>query len=270
MSLSPPRVRTPAITWMWPEAIRGAICALPGAVILLAFNVSLGICFALGTLPVAMLGVPPARKARPRLVAAGLGFAVVYALGCLIGQWAIVAVACVTAFAYAAVLLASRKPAARLLPAILVPAFALGMNEPVPDGFAIAGMFVGGSVWAVLVAYCWPEKAVPARGTAQSPAGSPDRGVVRTYAFAIGFLFDLAHVAWAAAAAMIGTRTSRWYVASGATGLLVLLMAGVTSTQKFEVSFRDRLGETAIGAALALAFGVALPTAARRLRARHV
>ena len=81
MSLSPPRVRTPAITWMWPEAIRGAICALPGAVILLAFNVSLGICFALGTLPVAMLGVPPARKARPRLVAAGLGFAVVYALG---------------------------------------------------------------------------------------------------------------------------------------------------------------------------------------------
>ena len=69
---------------------------------------------------------------------------------------------------------------------------------------------------------------------------------------------------------MIGTRTSRWYVASGATGLLVLLMAGVTSTQKFEVSFRDRLGETAIGAALALAFGVALPTAARRLRARHV
>lgn len=332
MSLSPPRVRTPAITWMWPEAIRGAICALPGAVILLEFNVSLGICFALGTLPVAMLGVPPARNARPRLVAAGFGFAVVYALGCLIGQWAIVAVACVTAFAYAAVLFASRKPAARLLPAILVPAFALGMNEPVPDGFAIAGMFVGGSVWAVLVAYCWPEKAVPARGTAQSPAGSPDRGVVRTYAFAfasaagiglaIGFLFDLAHVAWAAAAAMfimrpdpgllatralgrvaatfagilaaalvvrrgptevalalivvcalaamIGTRTSRWYVASGATGLVVLLMAGVTSTREFEVSFRDRLGETAIGAALALAFGVALPTAARRLRARHV
>jgi uncharacterized membrane protein YccC len=40
----------------------------------------------------------------------------------------------------------------------------------------------------------------------------------------------LALIVVSALAAMIGTRTSRWYVASGATGLVVLLMAGVTST----------------------------------------
>lgn len=58
---------TRGISWNWDEARRGVFCALPSPALLLGVDVSLGIVFALGTLPVALLGVPPRRAQRPRL-----------------------------------------------------------------------------------------------------------------------------------------------------------------------------------------------------------
>ena len=58
---------------------------------------------------------------------------------------------------------------------------------------------------------------------------------------------------------MIATRTSPWYVTSAGTGLLVLLMSGVSSTQQFQLSFHDRILETVIGATAAIVFGVVIP-----------
>jgi uncharacterized membrane protein YccC len=72
----------------------------------------------------------------------------------------------------------------------------------------------------------------------------------------------------AAVAAMVATRGSRWYVAPGGSAFVVLLMSGAASAHAFDVSFAERLVETAIGAALAVVFGVAIP-AALRLRARR-
>ena len=69
----------------------------------------------------------------------------------------------------------------------------------------------------------------------------------------------LAVITVAAIAAMVAVRTSRWYVTGAGSGLIVLLMSGVASTQVFEMSFAERLLETALGAGLALSFGVALP-----------
>jgi hypothetical protein len=51
-----------AISWNWSEALHGALCCLPAAVILLATDVRLGIGFAIGVLPVALMGVLPSRR----------------------------------------------------------------------------------------------------------------------------------------------------------------------------------------------------------------
>ena len=92
---------------------------MPAAAILLAVDVRLGMAFAIGTLPVAMLGVPPQRMQRPRLGLVGLGFAVSYGLGSVLGLWEVAAVTALTALAFAGVLFSVRKPAARLLLALL-------------------------------------------------------------------------------------------------------------------------------------------------------
>ena len=322
------------ITWDWADAGRGALCALPGAVVVLAVDVALGMIFALGTLVVATLGVPPARSQRARLGLVGLAFAVAYALGSTVALLEVAAVVALTLLAYAAVLLSVRKPAAKLLPALLVPAFALGMNHPAPDGYAFAGVLLAGGAWATLVTYLWPQTRPAGTAPRESqphPAPTPAPAAVRVYAvlfaaaagigLALGFLLDLTHVAWAAAAALfimrpdpgllasralgrtgatfagvaaagliyrrgpteiviaivtvaavsaiVATRSSRWYISAAGSGLLVLIVSGIGSEHEFDVSFVERLGETAIGAALALTFGVAIPWALRRLAPRR-
>lgn len=322
------------ITWDWAEAGRGAVCALPAAVILLAVDVSLGMVFAIATLPVAMLGVPPRRGQRPRLGLVGLAFAVSYGLGSVLGLWEVAAVAALTVLAVAGVWFSVRKPAARLLPALLLPGVALGMNHPAPGGLAVAGLMLVGCAWATLVTCCWPRTHPPAVAPTPPDRG-PDpaeaRGVARSYAvlfaaaagigLALGYLLGLVHVAWAAAtamfimrpdpgllasravgrtvatfvgvvaaglllrrgpteialavvtvaalAAMVAVRTSRWYVVPAGTALIVLLMSGIAGTQVFEVSFAERLVETAVGAGLALLFGVAVPPGLRWLAGRR-
>jgi uncharacterized membrane protein YccC len=72
----------------------------------------------------------------------------------------------------------------------------------------------------------------------------------------------------AAIAATVAVRTSRWYVVPAGTALVVLLISGVAGRQVFQVSFAERLLETAIGAGLALTFGVGFPAAVRAMTGR--
>jgi hypothetical protein len=311
------------ITWDWSGAARGALSALPGGAIVLA-DVTLGVVVALGSLVVAMLGVPPARKHRARLGLVGLGFAAAYALGSVLGLWSVAAIVGLVVLAYLGVEVSVRKPAARLLPALLLPALALGMNHPAPGGLIAASVMLAGCAWATVVTYAWPESQPPAVNATAADAApeQPDpRRAARVYAFlfaaaagiglVLGYLLDLTHVAWSAAAAMfimrpepgllasraigrvvatfagviaaglvirhgpadivlavlvvaaisamVAVRTSRWYVAPAGSALIVLLLSGASSRSAFDISFSERLVETAIGAALALTFGIAVP-----------
>lgn len=321
------------ISWDWAEAGRGVLCTLPGAAILLGVDVSLGMIFALGTLPVAMLGVPASRDRRPRLGLIGLAFAIAYSLGSILGLDEAVAIAGLTVLAYVGVVVGFRNAAARLLPALVLPAIALGMNHPAPSGFAAAGVMLAGSVWATLVTWAWPVGHASAVSNSR-PAPPPDparaRRAARIYALlfaaaagiglALGYVLEFGHIAWTAAAAMfimrpdasllasralgrtaatfagviaagliirhgpteiaiaiitvgavsamIAVHTSRWYVSSAGSGLVVLLVSGVAGADAFAVGFRDRLVETALGAGLALTFGLIVPYTIGRTRRR--
>ena len=263
-----------AITWDWAEARRGALTALPAAVIMLAVDVRLGIVFALGTLPVAMLGVPPHRAQRPRLGLAGLAFAVSYAVGSVLGLQAVVAVAGLTVLAYAGVLFSARKPAAKLLPAMMLPALALGMNHPAPDGFVVAGVMLAGCAWATLITYCWPQTHPPAV-TVTPPGPVSDRAAARraTRIYAVlftaaaglglvlGYVLNVVHVAWAAAAAMFIMRPDPGLLTSRAIGRTVATFAGVVAA-----SLLLRRGPTEIALAIVTVAAIAAMVAVRTSR----
>jgi hypothetical protein len=318
-----PVTNEPGIAWDWSGAARGALSALPGGAIVLG-DVTLGIIVALGSLVVAMLGVPPVRKNRPRLGLVGLAFAAAYSLGSVLALWSVAAVVGLVVLAYLGVEVSVRKPAARLLPALLLPALALGMNHPAPGGLVAASVMLAGCAWATVVTYAWPESQPPTVNATAADAAPEQAGATRAarvYAFlfaaaagiglVLGYLLDLTHVAWSAAAAMfimrpepglltsravgrvaatfagvvtagliirrgpseilvavlvvaaisamVAVRTSRWYVAPAGSALIVLLLSGASSRSAFHISFSERLLETAIGAALALTFGIALP-----------
>jgi len=214
------------ITWDWSGAARGALSALPGGAIVLA-DVTLGVVVALGSLVVAMLGVPPVRKHRARLGLVGLGFAAAYALGSVLGLWSVAAIAGLVVLAYLGAEVSVRKPAARLLPALLLPALALEMNHPAPGGLVAAGVMLAGCAWATVATYAWPESQPPAVNATAADA-APEQPDAR-------------------------------YVAPAGSALIVLLLSGASSRSAFDISFSERLVETAIGAALALTFGIAVP-----------
>lgn len=313
----------PGIAWDWNGAARGALSALPGGAIVLG-DLTLGILIALGSLIVAMLGVPPSRRSRPRLGLVGVAFAAAYSLGSMLALSDVVAVVGLVVLAYLGVVASVRLPAARLLPAILLPALALGMNHPAPGGLVAAGVMLAGAAWATVITYAWPVSQPPTVNATAVEAAPPHRRagrLARIWAFlfaaaagiglVLGYVLDFTHVAWSAAAAMfimrpepgllasravgrvlatfagviaagliirrgpaeiaiavlvvaaiaamVAVRTSRWYVAPAGSALIVLLLSGATSRSAFDISFAERLVETAIGAALALAFGIAVP-----------
>jgi len=48
-----------------------------------------------------------------------------------------------------------------------------------------------------------------------------------------------------------------------------MLVSGAAGTRVLDVTFTERITETALGAGLALTFGVAIPTGMRWLASRH-
>ena len=97
----------------WADARRGFVVAVPALPIAAATNVSLGVVFALGTLPVAMLGLPPTRRARAKLIVVGVLFAASYAAGCVVGQVSVLAIAAMFLVAGGSVLAAASSIAPR-------------------------------------------------------------------------------------------------------------------------------------------------------------
>ena len=79
----------------------------------------------------------------------------------------------------------------------------------------------------------------------------------------------LAIVTVAAIAAMIAVRTSRWYIVPAGSAIAVMLASGAAGTHVLDVAFAERIAETALGAGLALTFGVAIPSGLRWLTRRH-
>lgn len=76
----------------------------------------------------------------------------------------------------------------------------------------------------------------------------------------------LAALAAAVVTAAAATRTSRWYVTSAFTTFLVFVMLLQAHPEETTQKVGERVGETLLGVALALTFGIGLPAIASRTR----
>jgi hypothetical protein len=212
------------------------VITLPALPIATAANVSLGVVFALGTLPAAMLPLAPSRAARAKLLIVSVIFAVAYAAGVVVGEVPPLAVIALFLVAYGSVMAATQRPAAALLPALVAPGFALGMNEPLPDGLALAAIFLAGGAWATLVDVAWPL-GKPSSSSGNAGRLTPAPQVARLYAVmfatagaagvAFGYALDYSHPAWAGAAAMFIMRPDADLLTSRAIGRACATVVGV-------------------------------------------
>src|SRR5215211_108650 len=143
--------RPPAVSWNWSEALRGTLCCLPAAVILLVTDNKLGIGFAIGVLPVALLGVMPSSKRRVQGMLLGVAFAVVFLLGSVVSQIPLVAVFAVFGVAYGAAMLASKRPIGRVVLGLMLPALVVGLSSAGAISLITSLFLVAGSIWVTAV-----------------------------------------------------------------------------------------------------------------------
>lgn len=222
-----------AITWNWSEAVRGAICALPAAVVLLAIDVNLGIVFAIGVLPVTMIGVLPSRKQRLRAVLLGIAFAVVYFLGGVVSQAPIAALAALFGVAYGGVVLASEKPIGRVVLGVVLPALAVGLSSTPDEGWIVGLFMIVGTLWATGVTMLWPQHGAGA----DRPPSTADRQRTRTYALLLacatslalllGYVLGFRHLGWTPAAVVLVMRPQTDLLTSRGVGRVLATLAGV-------------------------------------------
>jgi uncharacterized membrane protein YccC len=309
--------RPRAISWNWSEALRGTICCLPAAVILLVTDIALGIWFAIGVLPVALMGVLPSRKQRLQGLLLGIAFAVMFFLGGVVSQIPLVAVVVLFGVAYGAAILASKRPIGRVVLGLMLPALVIGLSSAGALGLIVSLFLFAGSLWATAVTMLWPERSA----SLGQPAPAADRYQTQLYALLLasaaslalllGYAFGFRHLGWAPAtvvlvmrpqpdlltsrgvgrvlatlaglvfawltiryqppdfmlavmiigvvAAIVATRTSRWYVTPAGTAILVMLLIGVSAPDELRYAMLDRFGEVLLGVVLAYVFGVAIP-----------
>jgi hypothetical protein len=199
------------IVWRWPAALFGAVCALPAGLVALE-DVPRGLAMAFGTLPAALVGVAPTRRARLAVVLLGILTGVPMLVGGLLAGVPVLAVAAIFALGLAAALFAARSRLGTIVMTVSLPLVGVGLSyDDVGEAAALAGLMVGGSVFAYLVSLPWPVHAAasrPAGGVRPTPGYGLLLGAAGATAAAIGFIADLDHVGWACAAALLVMRPS--------------------------------------------------------------
>jgi hypothetical protein len=211
-----------------------------------------------GTLPVAVIGLAPTRRARRRLIIVGVAFAISILCGALFAQTSFTAVVGIFAAAYAAAMAASREAAGWIALTLCLPACAVGLSySDLDKALALAGLFIASAVFSYLVLLPWPEFD-PGPPAVRPPLLSKQRagryGVLAGLAGAssalVGILVHTDHVGWAPAAGYFVMRPSAEMQELRSAGRIVSVTCGAALAVVF---VRTTPSTTAIGAYAVLA-----------------
>jgi hypothetical protein len=223
--------RPPGLTWDWTEAALGAAYALPGAALILS-DPARGLALCFGVLPAAIIGLAPRRRGRLGLLAIGVLSGVPMFVGGLLAGVPVLAVAAVALLAVAATLLAARSRIGQVAMVLSLPMVGIGLSyDSLGEAAGLAALMVVGSAFACLVSMLWPERpAGPANADTNVVAPTLGYGIrlgaAGASAAAIGFLFNLEHVGWACAAALLVMRPTAEMQRSRSVGRILAVASG--------------------------------------------
>jgi hypothetical protein len=146
------------LVWSWRNAAFGALMSSVAVVVILSGEVENGLYLLIGALPAAILGLPPRRSDRRRVIVIGVLFAVSVMVGSVLAQWAPVAVVGMFLMGLGAALLATRKIFGYAVLTICLPLASTGLTyHGLDESLGVSALFITGSAIAFVVALCFPE-----------------------------------------------------------------------------------------------------------------
>jgi uncharacterized membrane protein YccC len=227
----------------------------------MASDVSRGLAFAVGVLPAALLGMPPARRDRRTIAVTGALVGAPMALGALLANLPWLAVATLLGAGIGVVLLTRRSRLGRIAMVLGLPMVGIGFSyTDASEALGIAALMIVGSIYACIVSLLWPDRPAAPRPP-DPPAPSLEYGirlgVTGATAAAIGFLLDLDHVGWACGAALLVMRPSAEMQQIRSVGRLCSVTIGALVAV---VIVRGEPGELAYSVAAVAALAAAAAT----------
>lgn len=194
------------------DGIHAVLSVIPSIILILSGNVSLGVAFAIGTLPTNQLGIAPKRKQRIMFGLLGCIFGVGILTGSYVAlldnAWSIGLV--FLALAFLSAVIASRRPVGAVLLSLILPAIAVGIGFSTQTGLTMFATFVLGSLWSSLVTLFWPEsnEEISRDGVKAFVATQPRLyglmlGLAAMTAILFGFRFSPEFLGWTATAVLL-------------------------------------------------------------------
>jgi hypothetical protein len=237
----------PPLRWSWGDGVRSAICALPAVPVVVLSNPSKGMAWAVGCLPVAILGLAPTRMARRRLLVVAALFAASILIGSVLAQTKVTTVAGIFALAFGAALLASRRPFGLIALTLCLPVCAVGLSySDLSEAAALGAVFVAAGVFSFAVLELWPEYR-------PKDAPPPPELLPKRFAREYGLLLGLAGATSALVGLLIHTDHVGWAPAAG-----YFVMRPTPEMQKLRSA--GRIGSVFLGALVGVAFVRSAPT----------
>ena len=209
----PTRRPAPAIVWRWSWALLGALSALPAALVTLQ-NPAHGLALAFGALPAAAMGVRGTRRSRYRILVVGLAIGVGVVVGATLASHPLLAVGGIFGACLGAAVLSARARIGSLLMMLAVPMVGAGLSfeGDISAALELAGLIALGAVYGWLLCLCWPVQDAEVQPALPTQATMIEYGVRLGLAGAtcagLGYVLDLDHKGWAAAACLLVMRPS--------------------------------------------------------------
>jgi len=191
------------IVWSWRNAAFGALISSVGALVIVFGNVQNGLNLLTGAIPAAILGLPPRRVDRRRVIVIGVLFAVSVLVGSVLAQWTATAIVGMFLMGLGAALLATRRVFGYAVMTVCLPLAATGLTfDGLDESAGVSAIFLLGSAIAFVVALCFPDYeapdtvAQPLMTLAQAQAYGVRLGLAAAVATALGIYFGADHLGW--------------------------------------------------------------------------
>jgi len=116
------------LIWSWRNVRFTAVIAAIPVIIIDTGHIEAELSLLLGALPASIMGLPPTRKQRRKIIVVGILVGVFLMLGSFMTQWAIVAIPGMFLLAFGAALLLSRRSLSTIAITICLPLAGVGLS----------------------------------------------------------------------------------------------------------------------------------------------
>jgi hypothetical protein len=150
------------ILWSWRNAAFGVTISSVAAVSIALGHVENGLYLLIGMIPAAIIGLPPVRQERRKVLIVGILFGVSVVIGSALAQWAPLAVVGMFLIGFSAALLAAKKPIGFAMLTICLPLAGIGLTyTDFGTGVGVGLLFIVGSAFAFIAAMALSEYGAP-------------------------------------------------------------------------------------------------------------